>query len=139
MSLRGGVRCIGGICVFPLLGGLLCICTLCIFALLGLAIRIVGLILLLLTLILLQGMHIPRLKVSESVIQNRLLGSHPSSVVACCFVVHVPIKTLLPQPTNDIVYKLKYLFTSLASYAFRRGIYRSWHLAIVTFDHINKY
>ena len=47
MSLRGGVRCIGGICVFPLLGGLLCICTLCILALLGLAIQSVGLILLL--------------------------------------------------------------------------------------------
>ena len=45
MSLRGGVRCIGGVCVFcvfPLLGGLLCICTLCILALLGLAIEPVG-------------------------------------------------------------------------------------------------
>jgi len=49
MSLRGGVRCIGGVYVFPLLGGLLCICTWCILALLGLAIRPVGLILVLLT------------------------------------------------------------------------------------------
>jgi hypothetical protein len=35
-------------------------------------------------------------EVSEPVIVNRLLGSDPSSVLACCFVVHVPIKTLLP-------------------------------------------
>jgi hypothetical protein len=34
-------------------------------------------------------------EVSESVIQNRLLGNDPSSVLACCFVVLVPIKTLL--------------------------------------------
>jgi hypothetical protein len=34
-------------------------------------------------------------EVSESVVQNRLLGSDRSSVLACCFVVHVPIKTLL--------------------------------------------